>query len=134
MRIIVVDDERLALWVIKKRVQKAAPDAEIVGFRKSQDALQYAKEHRVDVAFLDVEMPGIHGLFLARHLQDIYPNVNIIFVSAAKDYMEDAWEIHASGFVLKPVSDERVAEELQHLRYMADVQLTTAVSKAPQGA
>lgn len=40
MRIIVVDDERLALWGLKNRVQKAAPDAEILGFRKPQEALQ----------------------------------------------------------------------------------------------
>lgn len=79
------------------------------------------------MAFLDVEMPEMHGLILATHLQGINPNTNIIFVSAAEVYMRDAWKIHASGFLLKPVRTEQIDEELRVLRHAANTRLVPTV-------
>lgn len=117
IRIIIVDDEHRVLMGLKRQIQEVAPHAEIMAFEKPVLALQYAQEQKLDVAFLDIKMPKMNGIELAKHLQQVNPSTNIIFVSASKDNMNEAWEIHASGYVLKPVRDETIVEELDNLRH-----------------
>ena len=117
MRIIAVDDERIALSGLEMILNKAAPKAEIAAFRQAQDALAYAARMRVDVAFLDVRMQEINGIFLAERLQETNPEINIIFVTGYDEYAREAISLHASGYITKPVTLEKVRVELEALRY-----------------
>ncbi len=116
MNIIAVDDERHALWMLERAIADAAPEARLRCFDAATDALAYARENKVDVAFVDIEMAEMGGLALAKHLKDTSGDTNIIFVTGFSHYMEDAFQMHASGYVLKPIQPERVARELQDLR------------------
>lgn len=116
MNIIAVDDERRALKMLENTLALAAKQATVQGFLTAEAALAYAKDHRVDVAFLDIMMSGMNGLTLAKHLKEIYGEINIIFVTGHNEYAGYAFDIHASGYVLKPVSVERIERELAQLR------------------
>ncbi len=116
MKVLAVDDERLALMSLTKAIEEAIPKAEIASFRNPKEALSYAKENRVDIAFLDVEMRGTDGLALAKELKEIYAGINIIFVTGFSEYALDALKMHASGYLEKPVSKEDIIDELNNLR------------------
>ncbi|MDL2238194.1 response regulator [Christensenellaceae bacterium OttesenSCG-928-K19] len=116
MNIIAVDDERRALNRIVKVLAKSIPDADVTVFMSAKEAIEHAKDNRIDIAFLDIEMGEMNGLVLAKKLKDIYGDTNIIFITGHSQYGLDAFEIHASGYVMKPISEEDVARELENLR------------------
>lgn len=117
MTILAVDDERRALDELDTAIRDAARDAEVVSFQKASEALAFARENRVDTAFLDIEMSGMDGLTLAKNLKNIYPATNIIFVTAFSTYTVDAFGMRVSGYVMKPIDPRRVREELDELRH-----------------
>jgi len=118
MNIISVDDEKLALEAIMKTIIKAAPDSKVHGFRSPDAVLEYIDGNdTVDVAFLDVEMAGsMSGLELAQILTERFPDINIIFTTGYSEYALDAIKMHCSGYIVKPVTLQRVKEELGNLR------------------
>lgn len=123
MRIIVVDDKWLALWRLKRSIRKSAPlDAEVKSFHDTSEALKYASEQTVDTAFLDMEIPRMEGLLLAMRLKKLNPRINLIFVSDTDTYASDAWKLRASGYIRKPVKQERIVREFENLRYPAENQ------------
>lgn len=117
MNIIAVDDEIHALELLKRAILKTVPNGSLYCFSSSAAALEHAKEYRVDIAFLDIRIDELNGLQLARMLKDIHNKINIIFVTGYNAYLQDAFQMHASGYVQKPVSAEDVAAELEELRH-----------------
>nr|MCR5101351.1 response regulator [Butyrivibrio sp.] len=73
-----------------------------------------------DIAFLDIEMRTINGIDFAEKLILLNPNINIIFVTGYKNYMADAFAMHVSGYITKPVTEDKVRNELNNLRYPID--------------
>ena len=116
MIIIAVDDERRALETPTESKEKASPDAQIHRFRYPEDALDFAQENQVDVAFLDVEMIGMNGVELAERLKLYHPDINIIFSTGYGHYRDAAFDLHASGYLTKPITPEKVKKELDNLR------------------
>ena len=106
MKIIAVDDERIALSGLKLILNKAVPQADIAAFRQAKEALAYACQTRVDIAFLDVRMQEMNGIFLAERLKETNPRINIIFVTGYDEYAREAISLHASGYITKPVTLE----------------------------
>ena len=117
MTIIAVDDERRALNTMIQAVQSAEPEASVEGFNSVSESLDFAKANKVDVAFLDINMPEMNGLLLAMNLKEINPKTNIVFVTSYSQYAIDAMELHPSGYVMKPATKEKVELELKNLRY-----------------
>ena len=116
MIVIAVDDERIALENLVESIQQASPNAQIHRFRYPEDALDFAKENYADVAFLDVEMMGMNGVELAEKLKFFYPDINIIFSTGYDHYRDAAFDLHASGYLTKPITPEKVKKELDNLR------------------
>ena len=116
MKILAVDDERLALQLLTDSILHVLPDAEVFPCSKASEALTCAEENTFDIAFLDVRMRSMTGLELARKLKDIYPKINIIFVTGYNEYAGDAMRLHASGYIEKPITEDKVRQELQYLR------------------
>ena len=117
MRILLVDDEDLQLLRLNNEVKKVLSDAEILSYNSSLDALKDNRNTKIDIAFLDIEMPGLNGIRLAKELKKANPQVNIIFVTAFDNYAMDAYKIHASGYLSKPVKADKIKEEIEALRY-----------------
>lgn len=118
MRILAVDDEILMLERLMRCIKEAAPGAEVISFQKSTECLSYVSEHQADVAFLDIRMRMMDGMELARQIKLLQPNMNIIFTTGYSDCIYDAVsEIRCSGYILKPVTTEQIARELENLRH-----------------
>lgn len=116
MKIMIVDDESMALKHLYSVVKQAAPNADVVCFDDCDDAITSAKCQNYDVAFLDINMPEMDGLKLSKKLKDIYKNTNIIFVTGYSEYALDALRLHCSGYVLKPALKEDISDALDNLR------------------
>lgn len=117
MRIIAVDDEELSLKALIKSIQSAVPDAEVHGFSYSRDAIRFLKENPCHVAFVDVEMPEINGVEMAKIMKVICPRINVIFSTGYEHYRGAAFDLHASGYLLKPILPGDVEKELADLRH-----------------
>lgn len=117
MKILAADDEQLALEMLVDAIKASCPDAEIYDFMKPSELLCFAETTPCDVAFLDIQMRGMTGVELARQLKARTPRINIIFVTGFDDYTGDAMALHASGYILKPVTREKVTVELADLRH-----------------
>ncbi len=115
--VIMVDDNGVILSDGLVVVEEVMPNANIMGFIWPQEAIDYAKANRVDLAILDIEMGNSSGLELCRTLLEINPTTNVVFLTAYADYSLDAWKTEASGFILKPLTPEGVKEQLKKLRY-----------------
>ena len=117
MKVLLVDDEKLQLMRLEGAVKKVLPDAEILSYINPLEAYSQNEDNQIDIAFLDIEMPGLNGVMLAKKLKAINPKINIIFVTAYDNYAREAMKLHASGYVSKPVSEAKVKEEVEGLRY-----------------
>ena len=117
MKIVVVDDEILALEDLVDNIKKVDNSFEIIPFNKAKEVLEYAHNNKFDVAFLDIEMGPYSGLDLAKELKKINPQLNIIFVTGYSEYMHEAIKLRTSGYVLKPSTVNDIKEELANLRY-----------------
>ena len=117
MNILAVDDEYFALELMKSALDEVASGANVYACRDVESALDVARGQRIDVAFLDIHMPGKNGVELARELKLINPKVNIVFATGYSEYMKAGIDLRMSGYVLKPVSPAAIREELENLRH-----------------
>ena len=115
--VIMVDDRKLILVGGLAILEQVMPYATLKGFTDANEAITYAKENRVDLAFLDIELRNMTGLELCRELLALHSHTNVVYLTAYSEYSLDAWSTGASGFMLKPITPEGVRQQLEHLRY-----------------
>ena len=116
MKILVVDDELHALKDLTGCLAQIEKTSKIFSFYRSDEARAFAEQNAdIDVAFLDVNMPVLNGIELAKILKKINPKINVIFCTAYSEYAIDAIRLHASGFVNKPYEAEDIKRELDNL-------------------
>lgn len=115
--IMVVDDEQVVLKGTVALLESTFPNAYVVGFERASEALAFASENYVSLAFLDIELGRTSGLMLCRKILEISPQTNVVYLTAYRDYALDAWETGACGFLLKPVSEQALRERASHLPY-----------------
>ena len=114
MKIICVDDERLLMEDTVAMCQKLDQVEAAIGFTRPEDALHYLEGNRADVALLDIDMPGMSGLELAKQLREKWPETQIIFLTGFPQYALEAYEVHPSSYLLKPVKKDKLAAELAY--------------------
>ena len=115
--VILVDDMKLILVDGLPVLEEVMPNANVIGFTNAEETIEYAKNNRVSLAFLDIELRNASGIDLCRDLLAINPRTNVVYLTAYSDYALDAWSTGASGFMLKPLTAEGVREQLKNLRY-----------------
>ncbi len=115
--VIMVEDSSIILSDGLSVLEKVLPDAEITGFLWPMEAIEYARKNPVALAILDIELGTGSGLDLCRTLLEINPHTNIVFLTSYADYALDAWKTEASGFMLKPMTEDSLMEQLKKLRY-----------------
>lgn len=117
MKILVVDDHPLIVEDIIDELKGIVPDAEMMGTSNSLEVSELCDRHHFDVIFMDIDMPGINGLDLAKEIQKKYPRTNIIYVTGHEKYALESYKTWASAFLVKPVSTERLRSAMNNLRY-----------------
>ena len=116
MKAIAVDDEIYMLETLQEAVC-VSPDIERVeAFSTCSAALAYATENPVDIAFLDINMRGIGGLGLAEKLLELQPRCKIIFCTGYEEYAVSAFQLHVSGYLMKPITADAVQKEIDHIK------------------
>ncbi|MBR5539149.1 MAG: response regulator [Clostridia bacterium] len=124
---IAVDDEPLMLGALVKAI-KASPDiTEVNDFTSCEDALDFIKGNSADVAFLDVNMRGMGGLSLAEKITDVCPHCKIVFCTGHEEYAIPAFKLHASGYLMKPISATDVQAEIDNIKGILQSQKPLAV-------
>ena len=124
---IAVDDEVLMLGTLAAAV-KASPDiSEVFQFSGCDEALTFVKEHSVDIAFLDINMRGMGGLALAKKIIGSCPDCKIVFCTGYEEYAIPAFKLHASGYLMKPVSAKDVQVEIDNIKGIRQSQKPLAV-------
>jgi len=117
MNIIILDNHKLIITEIRRQVLSVLPTAVCVCFTKQREAIEYVKKHRVDIALLDVDMPGLNGIEVAELMCQINPRLNIIFVTGYPEYALQAFTVPVSDFIVKPVSEDALRASFQKLRF-----------------
>lgn len=117
MLIFAIDDEPKMLALLHNAIAEAEPAAEILDFSDSEELLSAMRERNLepDVVFSDIELPERNGLALAVEIKKLMPETKIIFVTAFPQYAAEAFRLHANGYIVKPVSADRIREELEFL-------------------
>lgn len=116
MKIICVDDEEQILARTVTQCRELMGDAEVWGFCDAEKTLDWLEDHEADIAILDILMPGMDGLALAERILDLYPDTSVIFLTGHERFALEAFRLHVSGYLVKPVSREELMEELEFAR------------------
>ena len=113
-RALIADDEAHLAEHLRGRLAELWPELDILPLAANGlEALRAIEDEEPDVAFLDIRMPGLTGLELARRIE---PRTHIVFVTAFDQYAVEAFDRDAVDYILKPVTDERLARAVERLR------------------
>ncbi|MGJ8668028.1 MAG: LytR/AlgR family response regulator transcription factor [Oceanococcus sp.] len=129
MKILIVDDEVLARERLCALVEQF-PGYEVVGQTgDGQNALNLINELEPDVVLLDIRMPGMDGLQVARALNQVRLPPAVIFTTAFSEHAISAFDTIASGYLLKPIKREKLGDALQNARRPSKAQLAALQQK-----
>jgi DNA-binding LytR/AlgR family response regulator len=113
-RALIADDEAHLAHYLREQLLKLWPELEIVAIaRNGLEAAAQIAELQPDIAFLDIQMPGLTGLEVAAGIEGL---TRVVFVTAYDEYALSAFEAEALDYVLKPVTAERLARTVERLR------------------
>ena len=113
---VAVDDEPLMLGALARAIS-ASPDITTVAeFSDCEKTLEYLKTNPADIAFLDINMRGMGGLALAEQIMQLDPRCRIVFCTGYEEYALSAFQLHVSGYLLKPISAQDVQREIDHIK------------------
>ena len=113
---IAVDDEILMLGALVKAISASPDIEEVVKFSDCEAALDFVKNHPVDIAFLDINMRGMGGLALAENILAARSTCKIVFCTGYEEYAIPAFKLHASGYLMKPISAKDVQAEIDNIK------------------
>ena len=111
MRIAVCDDEKAVGDMLADRIQKICQRAEIVSYQTGQELLA---QEPPDILFLDIQMPGMDGMEIARALRKRNRETILIFVTAMEAYVFQAFDVGAFHYLVKPFPEKKLAAVLQN--------------------
>ena len=119
--VLVVDDEPPAVAELAYLLSRDPRVASVQTAGDGEEALRVLKNSPVDALFLDIRMPGLDGLEIAELLNRFAKPPQIVFVTAHEEFALEAFDLHASDYLLKPVRAERLAEAVRRMTPQAAV-------------
>ena len=113
LKCIIVDDEPVARDIISSYIKKV-PNLELIkSFKNASDAILFLQDNSADLFFLDINMPEISGLSLAKI---IHNKTQIIFTTAYREYAIEGFNLNVVDYLLKPISFDRFMEAIQKIK------------------
>lgn len=113
---IAVDDEPLMLGALAKAISASPDITSVTKFSDCEAVVEHIKANPADIAFLDINMRGMGGLVLAEKILSACPDCKIVFCTGYEEYAISAFKLHASGYLLKPVSAKDVQTEIDNIK------------------
>lgn len=130
MTCIIVDDEPLAVKLLESYVART-PELQLMGsYTDSVEAMTAIKSLDVDLLFLDIQMPDINGMELARLIPE---KTRVIFTTAFKEYAFESYEVSALDFLLKPIRYNKFIAAVEKAQRWFSRETETAATTAPAG-
>ena len=117
MNVLAVLENEAAQLPMMEMLGAMEPDANLLCFGSSLPALAAARQHEIDIAVIDTALPELSGIDFGRYLQELYPSVNLIYLSSDRELGFEALRQHASGILPKPIVETELRRELDELRY-----------------
>ena len=114
MRAICVDDEKILMDHTVSMCSELPQIDEVRGFTKPKEALQWLEDNTADLALLDIDMPTMNGIELAMRIKEKSPDTAIIFITGYSHYAVDAFQVRATGYLLKPITQEMLAKDVEY--------------------
>ena len=111
-----VDDHEAVTKLMQKMLTDIDPEGTHLTANSAETALEILRNKKIQVLFLDIEMPNLSGIEIAQILQKEHPKLNVIFVTGHPEYSYQAHKVHCRGFLKKPVEEHELIEELERLR------------------
>ena len=108
MQIAICDDEVFMVQILEEKIKKLLPDAVIDKYLSGDELI--ASGSKPDILFLDIQMPGMDGMETAKMLRQDNEDMILIFVTAAEEYVFQAFDVGAFHYLVKPFSDEKFKE------------------------
>ena len=108
MQIAICDDEVSMVQILEEKIKKLLPDAVIEKYLSGDELI--ASGSKPDILFLDIQMPGMDGMETAKMLRQDNEDMILIFVTAAEEYVFQAFDVGAFHYLVKPFSDEKLKE------------------------
>ena len=115
LRVSICEDDAAQAQFLAQEVRAFAPGARVETFARGEDML-LARGELADILLLDIQMPGMDGVALARELRTRGNQAQIIFVTGFADYMQAGYDVEAVHYLLKPVKPEQLLEVLSRAR------------------
>lgn len=115
LKAIIVEDEYLAREELEYLVKSHSEIDIMASFEDGLEAFKYLQDHEVDVVFLDIQIPSIDGLLLAKNLHKSTHPPHVVFVTAYKEFAVEAFELEAFDYILKPYNEPRIISLLQKI-------------------
>ncbi|QXE20700.1 response regulator [Clostridium sp. 001] len=129
MRVIIIDDDK-AMLLILKRIFNKIPEVEVINtFNSSSNVLEFLKEFSIDMVFLDINMPGENGVELAKKIKKANSIIDIVFITSYREYAVEAFDICAFDYIVKPVLSERLQRTISRALKKRSVLVEKALSK-----
>ncbi|QPH38864.1 LytR/AlgR family response regulator transcription factor [Pedobacter endophyticus] len=111
MKCLIVDDEKIFRMVIKRLLELDSTLSLVAECESAIEAHQKILDEKIDLIFLDISMPGMDGLELAKILKKGYPMV--VFMTSNKEHAVEAFDLNAVDYLLKPVSEARFLNAIE---------------------
>ncbi len=116
LKTILVDDEELSIKRLNKILTECGGIQICNAFSNSQEAYEYIKDNKIDVAFLDISMPDMDGMTFSGMLRDMDRDIDVVFITGYDEYAVKAFELNALDYLLKPVTLERLQMTLDKIK------------------
>ncbi len=117
MKIIVFDRKKNTGQKLESLLRELCPEHTVFFSDDEEETRSYAAGHIYNLVFVCISDAGGNDMDLSRELSRMIPSVNLILVSEGKEYLEEALEIHASGYICLPLSEEKVRKRMDDLLY-----------------
>lgn len=116
MKGIIVEDEYLVRQDLLCLIEENAKDLKIVkDFNNGGGVLTFIKENKVDVVFMDINIPLVDGVNLGQIIKKLYNDIKLIFITAHDDFKGVAEEIGAFDYILKPYDEDMIKELIERV-------------------
>lgn len=113
---LIVDDNEAITQLMQKMLKNIDPEGTHIAANSAEEALEIIGQEKIQVLFLDIEMPNMSGIEMAQQLQTENPKLNVIFVTGHPEYAYQAHKVHCCGFLSKPFDEHDIVGELERLR------------------
>jgi two-component system, LytTR family, response regulator AlgR len=130
MKLLIVDDEPPARDRLRRLLEEIGDCEVIAEAANGEEALAMCGDAPPDIVLLDVRMPGLSGIEVARHIDTLEDPPAVIFTTAYDQYAVEAFETEAVGYLLKPVRKEKLAHALRHAGRISPTRLVKVAQSA----